>query len=388
MTRTTRSRHRRGATLVEVMIAAAMLMLGMWMLVWLYQQGMNAFLLAKAQSDLSAQERMVSAVMTADLSRDMFLPDEQKPNRGRTLADHDLRGGGAYVPPKGGYLRAYSHPTTGTYYEAADSDGFGSSRAVDHYVQFTALVPGGPDHLMFGAEIPARSGTQWYGTAAEITYALVPSFRRTPNQTVLYDLVRRQRLAARTTDDQPAYQNIVNTYGAADAAEVMTVAGGKALTLSELTAPFNRLNPRAPGIASAGRAGQEKLIGNVLSMEIKFTGPTVAVGYGAWPTDRNSYRWPRAISGAVAGDPASPFATSDPPAQQNTDYPFDFLPYNGEFDTYTRFAAYDSTQYATPNPATHGRPLKPLRITAALVKLRVYNPQNNATRQTSFVVKF
>jgi hypothetical protein len=368
-TRTTRFRRRRGATLVEVMIAAAMLMLGMWLLVWLYQQGMNAFLVAKAQSDLSAQERMVTAVMSADLSRDMFLPDEAKPNRGRTLADHDLRGGAnVYIPPKAGYLRAYSAPPPAGYYEPSDSDGFGSSRSVDHYIQFTALVPGGPDHLMFGAEVPARSGSQWYGTAAEITYALVPSFRRTPNQTPLYDLVRRQRLTARTRDDQPAYQSIVNNNPGDPVYEVMAVAGSTALRLDELTRPANRLNPRAPQITNIGRAGQEKLLANVLSMEIKFTGPRVGLTAQSWPSDLASTEWPRSL------------------AWGNSDFPFDFLPFNGEFDTYTRDLPYDSTQYATP--ANPGLPLKRLRITAALIKLRVYNPQNNATRQTSFVVKF
>ena len=85
-------------------------------------------------------------------------------------------------------------------------DGFDSSYSTDHALQFTVLVPGGPDHLMLGAEVPAQTGTQWYGTAAEVTYALVPSGKTTPNRLPLYDLIRRQRLVARTADDAPAYQ--------------------------------------------------------------------------------------------------------------------------------------------------------------------------------------
>ena len=85
MIRTTRTR--RGTTLVELLVAAAMLMLGMWLLVWLYQQGMASFLDAKAQADLTTQERTVATVLTRDLSSTIFLDEDAKPNRGRRVSD-------------------------------------------------------------------------------------------------------------------------------------------------------------------------------------------------------------------------------------------------------------------------------------------------------------
>ena len=260
----------------------------------------------------------------------------------------------------------------GSRYEAT-GDGGDSSRSVDHALQFTALVPGGPDHLMYGAEVPARSGAQWYGTAAEITYALVPGFRTTPNGAPLYDLVRRQRLAARTTDDAPSYQPIIAAYSATDRVdEVMTVSGGTMRTLADLTHPANRLRAADWSLTAGRRAGEERLIGNVLSMEIKFTGPDTNVGAGAWQADPSSRQWPRPLQPVVAGAPS------------NSDYPYDFLPFNGEFDTYSRQLSFAPNQYATA--ANHNAPLKPIRITGVMIRIRVYNEQNKATRQTTFVV--
>lgn len=383
MLRTTGTR-RRGTSLVEVMIAAAMLMMGMWLLVWLYQQGMNAFLTAKAQAHLTSQERMVAAVMTADLSRAHFLEDESKPNRGRRVSDHDLRFPN-YVPPRAGCFWArsrahggglYPDPAFSSQYEAT-GDGGDSSRAVDHALQFTSLVPGGPEHLMFGAELRDSFGAtnQWYGTAAEISYALVPGFRVTPNGTQLYDLVRRQRLAARTTDDLPVYQAVVNNALSDSPQDVMAVLGTQVQTLSDLTNPGRRLaQPINPQWRLAGRrTGEERLIGNVLSMEIKFTGPDTNLGAGAWQAaDPSSRQWPRPYQATIAG------------AVSNSDYPYDFLPFNGEFDTYSRQLAYGAAQRATA--ANPGAPLKPIRITGVMVRIRVYNDQNKATRQTTFVV--
>ena len=40
-----------------MMVAAAMSILGMWLLAWLYQQGLDNFRGARARADLAAQER-------------------------------------------------------------------------------------------------------------------------------------------------------------------------------------------------------------------------------------------------------------------------------------------------------------------------------------------
>jgi Tfp pilus assembly protein PilV len=398
MIRTTRTR--RGATLVEVMVAAAMLILGMWLLVWLYQQGMASFLQAKAASDLTTQQRTVATVLARDLGASIFIDEDAKPNRGRRVSDQrtDLVGSG-WTPPRGGYFsarsRAYgmsvvtatpvapaTNPPTYTYsysnsantYEATDSDGFVTGRSVDHFLQFTILLPGGSSDQLIGAEIPVGSGTQYSGTAAEVTYALVPNGLTTPGGLALYDLIRRQRLTAYTNDDTPIYQTAAtNAYnaGAGDNVyEVMTAnVSGTTVTMQNLlglTAPSARLQAAQWALPStSSRYGEERLMTNVLSFEVKFTGPQATVGLGAFPSEQPAVSsvWPR------------PFSV-------NTDYPYDFLPFDGQFDTYSTTAspAWNTQVASVAAPTGY---IKPIRLTGVMIRLRAYDPKNQATRQTT-----
>jgi hypothetical protein len=410
MIRTTRAR--RGATLVEVMVAAAMLILGMWLLVWLYQQGMASFLQAKGQADLTTGERLVATVMQRDLSCQMFLEEDRKPNRGRRLSDQrtDLALTGGWTPPRGGYFWARSRPygnslpngaggyvnNPNNWFEAIDTDGFTSSRSTDHALQFTVIVPGGPIHQMLSSEVPAGTGTQWFGTAAEVTYALVYSGRNTPgpNPVPLYDLVRRQRLSVTTPDLAPAFQQAIAAGNAVPAPrgpdridEVMTVSNGQMRTLGDLTLPVGynvagypapvRLPEAAWAIPSNSlRAGEDRLMSNVISMEIKFKGPAnQPVGAGAWPSDPNSVVWPRPLRSLTGG-------------QDNPDYPYDFLPYNGEFDTFSARVPGWQAYVANNAAANHSRPVKPINIVAISVRLRAYDLRNQNARQTTIEANF
>jgi hypothetical protein len=388
MIRTTRTR--RGVTLVELLVAAALLMLGMWLLVWLYQQGMASFISAKAQADLTTQERTVATVMTRDLGSTFFLDEDGKPNRGRRLSDQwmnpTVTAPSPYLPwapPRGGFFfaRSASYGTT-TYanannvYEAADSDGFISSRSTDHFLQFTIILAGGPNYQLVGAEIPVGSSIQYFGRAAEVTYALVPNGLSTTGgaSLPLYDLIRRQRLTALGPDDQPTYQaSISPSLGADNVSEVTTFTGNAAgstmLSLIDLTNPANRL-PQAswPLTALSQRFGEERLMSNVLSFEVKFTGPAVGLAAGAFPADTTATQWPR------------------PLGPTNSDYPYDFLPYDGQFDTYTTLlGAWQTKVASTTNAAALSLPIKPLRITGVMIRLRAYDPKNQTTRQTTIV---
>ena len=108
--------------------------------------------------------------------------------------------------------------------------------------------------------MPVGSGNQYFGTAAEVTYVLVPNGILTAGGYPLYDLVRRQRLTALTSDDAPAYQSALsqflttsNAYGVTDnISEVSTFMVGSPPTgslvpansmmhMGHLTVPVNRL---------------------------------------------------------------------------------------------------------------------------------------------------
>lgn len=340
MIRTTRTR--RGVTLVEMMVAAALCIMGMWLLTWVYQQGLDSFRMGRATADLTAQERMVTSLMTRDLRADHFLEEDGKPNRGRMLRDQRPDQAG-YKPPRSGYFWTRSS-ATGTVYEGTDSDGFYSTRSPNHFIQFSVILPGGRNDQTFSAEVPAYSGNQYFGTAAEVSYYLVTSGKTANGATDLYDLYRAQRLVARTFDDAPAYAPAVVAANA-DAPEVMAVditANPRRMrALAELGVQANRVQPYAPLPLTSPRYGEDKLMSNILSFEVKYTGTSVL-----------PLKWPTTFD------------------LGNTDYPYDFLPQGGEFDT-------------------HGQPggtLLKIRITGAQVRIRAYDPQTRTTRQTTFTV--
>jgi hypothetical protein len=113
---------------------------------------------------------------------------------------------------------------------------------------------------------------------------------------------------------------------------------------------------------------------NVLSFEVKFTGPTANVGLGAWPGDQYSNAWPRPTVGNVVGANQG---------QANLDFPYDFLPFNGQFDTYSSQVANWQTQVASASAPNN--PIKPIRITGVMIRLRTYDLKNQTTRQTSII---
>src|SRR5690606_13276277 len=136
MTKTRRPRG--GFTLVEMLVAASMCILGMWLLTWLYQQGVESFRQARSQAELMSGERAVTSILTRDLKQDMFLDEDNKPNRGRRLGDQRLDKLfvdaktptvlSGWSPPRGGYFSARSRRPDNTlnFLEARDDNLFDS----------------------------------------------------------------------------------------------------------------------------------------------------------------------------------------------------------------------------------------------------------------------
>ena len=267
MIRTTRTR--RGVTLVEMMVAAALSITGMWLLTWVYQQGVDSLRLGNATANLTSQEKMVTSLMTRDLKADHFGEEDSKPNRGRRLSDQtkSLVDGTVYTKPRSGYFWTGSpgQGTAGYSDEKADSYGFGSTRSSNHFMQFTVILPGGRSDQTFAAEVPAAGSTaprppnptQYFGTAAEVSYYLKPAGTSANGMIPVFDLYRAQRLVARTADDAPSYNPAVQS--AADSPEVMcvdtTVNPWRMRALAELGFAPYRVQPFAPlPAASAGSA--------------------------------------------------------------------------------------------------------------------------------------
>lgn len=343
---TSRTRARRGFTLVELMVAASMCVLGMWLFTWLYKQGLDSFRTAKAQADLMAQERSVIELLRRDLSADHFLDEDNKPNRGRKLSDQ-LRGlvdGTGYRTPRGGYFETVT-PVGTVETPTGDADGFNSWRS-NHALRFTVVRPGGTPANQYSVQTPAGGGAQYGGVGAEVAYFLIAS-GRTPGGVQLYDLYRRQRLVALNDDYATAYNGFLGSNPSIpDVREVFALRNPNAtsgpvqvatfadLRTSSATVPRVQFTP----VTTQGRFGDDKILSNVVSFELKYTGTR------------------------------GPTATAPFPAlfANNSDYPYDWLPTtNNALDTGN-------------NPQ--------LRLTGVHVRLRVWNPKTLHARQTSVVV--
>ncbi|MDY3559495.1 type II secretion system GspH family protein [Gemmata sp. JC673] len=392
-------RGRAAFTLPELLVVVTVTLILMSILVQATTIITNTVSEAKAQGDFVGQERMAIAVMRRDLQLDHFLEEDGKPNLGRKVSDQRIdqatvvNGLLTYKPPRSGYFWVYappaksrtgwtydpSQPPTWNVEEGDDNAGFGSSRAGSHFMQFTIVVPGGAPQNTLTADVPMGDPNVITGTCAEVAYFLE---RHNPPRTTsglagapeVYKLIRRQRLAARNTDDDPAYESILKSYlGApknmppADPLEVIACSYDSGQTRYDVL-NLNNLTPRGSRLVrqsiSNYRIGEDVLHNYVTSFELKFTGPqTGGVSYLA-PATGNI--WPR------------PFNLG------NTDYPYDALPFNGEYDTG------DESLRAPANLATAtvtGPVLKPIRITGIQIRLRCWNPSNKQTRQTTTAVE-
>ena len=373
-----RPANRAAFTLPELLVVVTVTLILMSILVQASTIITSTVSAAKAQGDFVGQERMAIAVMRRDLQADHFLEEDGKPNQGRRLSDQRTDQATAsgtqimgYKPPLSGYFWASAKgvDNVSNFDEGTDSSGFTSSRSGNHIMQFTIVLPGGAPENTLNADIPFQSTAATTGTCAEVAYFLV-SNGTTPTGIAKYKLIRRQRIAARNKDDQPAYRTILNSFTTAqiqatDPPEVMaatgTVGNFNVFNLHDLSQAGNRFGsvsiPRAA--ISTHRVGEDVLHNHVISFELKFTGSGRTETNGPWPR---------------------PFGLPT----NNTDYPFDTLPFDGNYDTG------DETLNATAGLATsasnQSNPIKPIRITGVQIRLRYWNPSNRQTRQTTTVV--
>ena len=388
-------RARRGFTLPELLVAmlAALIMMSIVGGALSLAGGMVSE--SRAKGKMTDQQRMAMSVMAFDLRLPHFLEDG-KPNGRQRVSDQrtdlaveykDTSTGKAmwrgYTPPRAGYFFAYSAPVDGSNHfdEGADTDGFRSSRS-NHAIQFTAIVPGGAPQDTLTADVPFMNSPKSASYpltfhAAELAYFLRPNGFQTPGGLKLYDLIRRQRCCALNQYDAAEYSKIVNaipTTGTSamaktDPPEVIatvdrnTTGSGPAnfevFDLGKLTLAANR-GPRTA--ITSHRIGDDVLLSNVTSLEFKFTGSS-------------SIGWPRL------------------PLAGNTDYPFDTLPLIGSnstytYDTFTTLQGdWNEAQYLAGSSKDTGvAPVKPIRLTRVLIRIRCWDPKSKTSKQTSLEV--
>lgn len=321
--------YRRAIGLVELMVAMALSIGIMWILAESFKMGLDFTRHAHSTGTMMSQLDGARAVMARDFLAEHFLPDDNKPGRGVRLSDQRLdkltNGGSEWYPPTGGFFRIISPTQTFVNF---DSNNYSMNTAANHALHFTSVLAA-KDQNLYTVNV---GGVPYYSRAAEVAYFLADSGVRTspgPGGQILYNLYRRQRLVALTSDEKSSLSNaIAGDPNAQVIAMPVPNPTNMVYTLADVTNPSNRLTitpstlpgggSTAPFFASNdARYGEDLLLSNVLSFEVLVD----------WDKSQ------------VTGSIAPPRNTT---VQGNWDWPFDTLAVNagqntlgsGVFDTW------------------------------------------------------
>jgi len=320
---------RSGFTLIEMMVAMALSLGIMLILTESFKMALDFVRSAHSTGEMISQLNGAGILLTRDLNTDHFR-DPKTLTNGPKLSDQRLDQPGWPPSTDGGFFRVVA-PAVAV--ETTDPQGFSIyGPAVNHQLHFTSIIPPSAG----GSGFTAVSNSAFYNSeTAEIAYFLAPMGKRTSvgaGGQDLYNLIRRERLVAKTTAEQPTLAP-----AAADT-NVISAVGPNVNTMIAVMNPANRmaLAPFPPGTP---RYGDDIVVSNVLSFELQ----------ADW------------TPGAAVAPPRA-FAT-------NTDAPFDFLPAasGGVFDT-----------GVTPTPPMMAR-IKSLQVT-----IRIYDPRLKQSRQNTW----
>ncbi len=415
-------RSRPGFTLVEIMVAMALIIFVMLILTQSFVAGMEAFRQLKAIGDQEEKLRMAVSVLRKDLVADHF-------EGRRRLSEPNFWAAG---PPREGFFRLWQGSPS--VLEGADDDGIPSYRATNHYLHFTVKrrgnlreefattpVPNPPPAFLpplpagqappppFGGNsvwtpdsrfqpppppppAPGTFSSQWY----EVVYFLKDTGETTPGGTRRYTLCRRQRLLV--CDNQQV--NWVNTVGqAAPNAPVKydglscepNPAGGAYAGRQyfnnpmDITVPQRRfgMDPGRNGgwpsqadlsypLIQGNNAGTDQLLTDVISFQVQPMIDTNGFFDIANPLVAATKQQLQAASGnnPVFYNPNNPAAGANLPAV---------------FDTWSSVKddAYDYSAWATKGAATSVPLQLPLR--ALKISIRIWDVKTQLTRQITIV---
>lgn len=347
---------RPGFTLVELMVAAAICVIIMTILAVCFQTAIDAMREMRSAGDMTGQLRAAGELMKRDFQADHFLPVDNPPNNNPLPTGRQLNNYRFDVTPgpliRGGFYQIVSPAST---YEGRDDNGFDSYRANGHTVWFTSVLAGGTEESLYSVVSPA-GGTLYTSRAAEVAYFLggpggVGSPSGSANGVPTFNLYRRLRLVAMTGADKATLPNDT---------EVVSIDpnSGTVNAMTDLATAARRPGSTigvapAPMPLSGGRYGDDIILSNVLSFEVKATGTAPA-----------GTLWPRSFGPnwtASSGGLDTPVAGST-----TTDYPYDTL------------ALFPGARFDTTSPP-------PIRVIGLQVRVRVYDPKLKSARQATYI---
>ena len=348
---------RSGFTLVELMISAAITVIIMTILSICFQTSMSAMSAMRAQGDAADQLRAVGEVMKRDIKADHFLPAESATavaNNGRRLSDYDFRGA---AQASSGFFFIRS---PASFNEGNDGifDSYRSDLPGGPALWFTSVLAGGTEGNLYTASV---GGNIVSSEAAEVAYFLVPTGQGTSGPAGLptFHLIRRQRLIASNSAIGSNLQLAVNSGLDPNVREVIStfpVGPPTVNTMGTIAYAANR--PAFPGLLSSPRTGDDIIISNVISFEVK-------------PTWQPRGGLPFIPGPRVFGNsfPGVDVAFSPPANTASSDAPYDTL------------SAFPGNIFDTIGPSL------PIRINAVQIRLRIYDPKVKTARQSSMVIE-
>jgi type II secretory pathway pseudopilin PulG len=363
--------QRRGFTLVELLIGAAISILIMTVLATAFQIGIDTMRQMRSAGDMADQLRAASEVIRRDLQGNIFLPEEGKPNFGTTLINQqfDLPPPNTAAPPIGGFMFISSGAVVG---EGADPDGLASTNTSNslHALQFTSILPPlNGEQGLFTATALSASTMQpqtFTSSAAELAYFLATppglpaSFTNGAGTTQLFNLYRRQRLVA--MNDDAALSLVTAAPQDTDVISVSPTSGAintlRSLAVSPTPTTNNRLSFPFSPISTAGRIGEDILLSNVISFEVRVL----------WTTNTKGIPTPRGFGSSLLT--AAPPTVIDNPVTFTTSSDF-------PFDTLAQLSAANPTFDSTNPPA--------IRVRAVQIRIRIFDPKLQTARQMTIV---
>ncbi len=411
-----RSTTRRPAfTLVELMVAAALVVLIMSILAFAFGAATESLTHLKAVGGLAERLRTAQDKLRSDLEAPHFVTGDSPGVLRLSDIRYDLLapGGTNVTPPLGGYFQIQQGSgINGSIFEGLDSDGNFSTRAANHAIEMTVKREGKTADDLFVADLPpalpAAGGISGATRNNLLAQSLNDSSSNSPTQfisqwaRVKWRLGNQQSIDGVTTFSLYRHQRILppNRFAAA-AGDIPLLQDDFAIhtpssNLIDPTAIQNPSNRAAlteyTQAGSPNRWGDDLVMTNVLSFEVK---PAFIGRHHDPLTNAEAVQSSRTTS--LNPGIGNPIAAGPGVGLSNGDHPFDDLPTVTDnsalfgqrvFDTWTSQVVGWNTPWQgganPPNPAAI--PFRG-RVNAIQIKIRVYDIKAKMTRQATLIVK-
>jgi len=268
-------RRRAGLTIVEMLVATALIMFIMVILSEAFVKGLETFRQLKAVGDMNEKLRGTATLMRSELSA-VRLEDANIGNIGKWAKLSKVTESSTWVPPTKGFFRVWQGSASTP--EGTDPDGIPSYRATNNMLHFmmnledggsesdknrrdnflSCLVPAGSPLLAQGATAYNVTGNTFATQYVEVAYFLRDAGQM-PDGTQLYALYRQTFMVPRNTgtmNDRPggvASTELANYADVSCKADPMTPGGSETVERiyfngpGDLTVPQRRafMNPTA-----------------------------------------------------------------------------------------------------------------------------------------------